>query len=168
MTEEDLISVRDKEAGNSWRRTISCIKTPATVEALYGCFSPTKWAYLDIRSTTTKMDFTPLDMGSPSIKSIEISYPTVVGTGSGCKSPVVDCCEYFCCLQIKQHWTYRATDFLIPPQNQSPANLRYVLTSPECPPTTESWYSFSKWGIICEVFGMTYLPLNNNRPSTTE
>jgi hypothetical protein len=46
-----------------------------------------KWAYLEKRSTTVKMTDFPATLGSPSMKSIEISAHTWVGTSTGCNKP---------------------------------------------------------------------------------
>jgi hypothetical protein len=44
-------------------------------------------AYFEKRSTTVRMTDFPLTLGSPSMKSIEMSAHTWGGTSSGCSSP---------------------------------------------------------------------------------
>ena len=46
-----------------------------------------KWAYLEKRSTTVRMTDLPPTLGSPSMKSIEMSAHTWDGTSRGCSSP---------------------------------------------------------------------------------
>ena len=56
-------------------------KICATMEATYGWSRAQKWLYVERWSTTTKIIIFPLDVGIPSIKSIEIYIQTHVGMG---------------------------------------------------------------------------------------
>jgi hypothetical protein len=60
-----------------WRK-----KHWATETAEKGCFKLTKWAYLEKRSTTTKMQEKPPEEGNPSMKSIETTDQDLSSTGS--------------------------------------------------------------------------------------
>jgi hypothetical protein len=75
------------EAGNPWRRTTPSKNARATETAVYGCPNGMKWAYLEKRSTTVRMTDFPWTLGSPSMKSIEMSAHTWDGTSSGCSRP---------------------------------------------------------------------------------
>ena len=56
-----------------------------------------KWAYLVSRSTTTIMVVCPWEGGKSSMKSMEMSDHTRVGTGKGCRKPVGDIlADLFC------------------------------------------------------------------------
>ena len=75
------------ERGTPCNLIISLTKTSATVHAVKGCRRLRKWAYLDKRSTTTKMWSILLDRGNPEIKSILRSSQICLGICRGCKSP---------------------------------------------------------------------------------
>ena len=62
-------------------------KARATDAAVYGWPSAMKCAYLEKRSTTVRMTDLPPTLGSPSMKSIEISAHTCEGTSRGCRRP---------------------------------------------------------------------------------
>jgi hypothetical protein len=75
------------EDGNPCSRTTPSKKARATEAAVYGWLSAMKWAYYEKRSMTVRMTDFPLTLGSPSMKSIEMSAHTWDDTSSGCSSP---------------------------------------------------------------------------------
>jgi len=55
--------------------------------AVYGCASDLKWAYLLNLSTTKSMTLLPIDLGSPSMKSMDMSSHTLPRICIGCNRP---------------------------------------------------------------------------------
>jgi hypothetical protein len=84
------------DVGNPCNRTMPSKKVRVTDAAVYGCSRGMKWAYLENRSTTVRMTDLPPTLGSPSMKSIEMSAQTWDGTSRCCSSPPVtwpaSCC----------------------------------------------------------------------------
>jgi hypothetical protein len=46
-----------------------------------------KWLYLENMSTAVRMTLLPLNLGIPSMKSIDMSSQTCDGTARGCRRP---------------------------------------------------------------------------------
>jgi len=82
----------------------------ATLNAVKGCASGMKCAYLVSLSTTTKITSNPPDLGSPSIKSMLMVDHGCDGIGRGCSKPGVLTCSDLACWQTEQLWTYEVTD----------------------------------------------------------
>jgi len=70
------------ERGRPWIFITPATSTSITFLVEYGCPKAKKWPYLVNRSTTTKMEFFPADIGNPSIESRLISSHTWVVTGN--------------------------------------------------------------------------------------
>lgn len=64
---------------------MSLKKAQATEAAMYGWPSGMKWLYLENMSTTVRMTLLPLNLGIPSMKSIDMSAQTCDGTARGCR-----------------------------------------------------------------------------------
>ena len=92
--------------GTPWSLTISCRKSWARSFAEKGCLSLKKCAYLLRRSTITRIEFHPLDLGKPSIKSIVSSSHIWEGIGSGCKKPAGVSEDDLQAMQVGQLLTY--------------------------------------------------------------
>jgi hypothetical protein len=59
----------------------------ATDMAVYGWESDMKWAYLVSLSITTRMVLKVLDLGRPSMKSMQMVCQAWSGIGKGCRRP---------------------------------------------------------------------------------
>lgn len=78
------------DPGKPCKRTTFLMKASATIAAVNGRRKAIKWAYFVKRSTTTRIEFTPFDNGSHSIKSMVISSQTRERMCKGCKKPAGD------------------------------------------------------------------------------
>jgi hypothetical protein len=68
-----------------------------------------KWVYLENRSTTVRMTDLPPTLGSPSMKSIEMSAQTWDGTSRGYSSPAGDMVDVLLRWHVVQLLTQSAT-----------------------------------------------------------
>jgi len=66
----------------------SLTKTSAMVRAEYECFKSRKWLYLESLSTTTSIASYPLDLGKPTMKSMETSSQIAWGIDKGWSNPL--------------------------------------------------------------------------------
>lgn len=71
------------------------MKVAATVATMNGCFMAMKCEYLVRRSTTIWIELNRLELGSPSMQSIEISSQTCSGIDRGWRSLVGCACKDF-------------------------------------------------------------------------
>ena len=90
--------------GYPWRQTTSSMNSMATVLVENKCPKVKKWAYLQRRSTTTRIVSNSLEGDKPSIKSIDISSKILLGMERGCNKPTIDKTCILFCWQIK-HWS---------------------------------------------------------------
>ena len=100
-----------------------------------------KWLYLERRSTTTKIIVFPPDLGSPSMKSIEISVHIRVGMGKGSINPGRGVVSPLLRWQVSHSATIYWIVLFIPCQKKLHRARSYVLRKPECPADEEAWSS---------------------------
>jgi hypothetical protein len=75
------------EVGNPCNQTMPTKKARAIDDAMYGWSSAMKCTYMEKRSTTVRIKGLPPTLGSPSMKSMEMSAHTWDNTSRGCSSP---------------------------------------------------------------------------------
>ena len=124
------------EEGMPWRRNIWSMKICPAEKEVYGWLRAKKWLYLESRSTTTKITVFPPDLGSPSIKSIEIS---IKGKGSSKPRRSVVSPLWHC--QLSHLATIYWISHFIPSQNKLCCACFHVLRNVECPVEGEAWSS---------------------------
>lgn len=84
------------DLGIPCKRTIFLVKVSTIDFAVKGCFKGIKCPYLDSRSTTTRMQSTPFDFGSPVIKSRVMCFQMFWGIGRGWSRLAGDKISYLC------------------------------------------------------------------------
>ena len=117
----------------------------ATDSALNGCFKATKWLYLEKRSTTTKMQLNPWEIGKPSTKSKDITCHAAEGVANGCNSLGYLTRSGLACWHVGQLWTKAVISFFMSGQVKSDWMRLMVVGASECPPTGElcsAWIKF--------------------------
>ena len=87
MTCESCVVVWDNGRRDSMKTEYLVMKICVTEEAVYGFLRAQKWLYWESWSTTTKITVFCPDLGSPSMKSIEISVQILIGMGKGSSNP---------------------------------------------------------------------------------
>jgi len=101
------------EWGMPWSLKILSMNIWANVDVLNRCWRAHKWTYLERKSTTTMMNDLLSDLGSPTMKSIEISHQIEGGIGRG--SSVLGALKVSCLLgwQMSHSTTKVRTSYLI-------------------------------------------------------
>ena len=133
---------------NPWNRTILSKKARATDAVVKGWPSVMRCAYLERRSTTVRITDFPPTLGSPWMKSSEISVQTWDDSSRGCCRPTGCSVSILFCWHVGQERTQPWTSVRSPGMKNFERSRWRVFCTPSCPAASarsSAWEHKSPW-----------------------